>query len=79
MLQMADTDFITVIAGRNIRFHLPSNFYTSEARLVEPNEHSKMKRKWRIPFRGTPIGVSHDENVIYLAFFEPELADLGSS
>jgi hypothetical protein len=76
LLQVTDKDFIAVISGRNIRFHLPTNLATHEAHLLDPKDKTTPKRKWRIPFRGTPIGVSHDENVLYLAFDEPELADL---
>ena len=76
ILQMTEKDFITVISGRNIRFHKPSFFSAHEALLIEPADHNKVKLRWLIPFRGVPIGVSHDENVLYLAFPGPELADL---
>jgi hypothetical protein len=76
LLQITEKDFITIISGRNIRFHMPANFSTHEALLIEPADNTKVKRRWRIPFRGVPIGVSHDGNVLYLAFAEPELADL---
>ena len=76
VLQMTDADFITVIRGRNIRFHLPTTFSTSEALLIDPKNESTVKKRWKIPFRATPVGVSHDENVVYLAFREVELADI---
>jgi len=76
LLQATDKDFIALISGRNIKFHKPTNLHFSEGILVDSKDQTAVKRKWSIPFRGTPIGVSHDENVIYLAFFEPELADL---
>ena len=76
LLQITDVDFITVISGRNIRFHRPANFDSFDAVLIDPKDPAKAKRRWRIPFRGSPIGVSHDENVLYLAFPEPELNDL---
>lgn len=76
LLQITEKDFITVIAGRNIRFHLPSNFHVNEAVLLDAKDQTTIKRKWRVPFRSTPIGVSHDENVVYLGFFEPDLSDL---
>lgn len=75
LLQVTDKDFITKLMGANIRFQLPSNFYTNEAVLFDTDQVT-VKRKWRIPFRSVPIGVSHDENVLYLGFNEPELADL---
>ena len=76
LLQLTDRDFIAVVSGQNIKFHLPSNFFTEVAVLVDAKEPLTVKRRWRIPFRSSPIGVSHDENVLYLAFHEPELADL---
>ena len=76
VLQMTDADFITVVRGRNIRFHLPTTFSTSEVLLLDSRNEATVKRRWKIPFRGSPIGVSHDENVLYLAFREVELADI---
>ena len=76
LLQITGEDFVTIISGRNIKFHLPKKVYTNEVRLVEPNDPKVTRKKWKIPFRSTPIGVSYDENVLYLAFNEPELADL---
>ena len=76
LLQMTDADFITIISGRNIRFHMPANFSTFEALLLDSKDGKTIKRRWRIPFRGSPVGVSYDENVLYLAFPEPELNDL---
>lgn len=76
LLQITTTDFVTLIAGRNIRFALPSNFKPNEAVLIDEKDRSIVKRRWRIPERLEPIGVSHDENVLYLAFNEPELKDL---
>lgn len=75
-LQVTAKDFITVIGGRNIRFVLPANFSVNEAVLLDAKNEVLIKRKWRIPFRSTPIGVSHDENVLYFGFDEPELSDL---
>ncbi|MGQ0541308.1 MAG: hypothetical protein ACT4O9_05575 [Blastocatellia bacterium] len=76
LLQVTEKDFITMIAGRNIKFHLPSNFHVNEAFLLDAKDQTTMKKKWRIPFRSTPIGVSYDENVLYLGFFEQELFEL---
>lgn len=76
LLQMTDVDFISVILGRNIKFHMPANFSTFEAKLLDAKNEEMVKRTWRIPFRGSPIGVSNDENVLYLAFPDPELGDL---
>lgn len=76
LLQITDKDFITVIRGRNIRFHLPTNFSSTAAELIDAKDKTTVRRKWRIPFSSVPIGVSHDGNVLYLAFDEPELIDL---
>jgi hypothetical protein len=76
VLEITDKTFVTIISGRNIKFHLPPNFYANEVRLVDTADASKTKQKWRIPFRSTPIGISFDENVLYLGFDEPELNDL---
>lgn len=76
VLQVTPRDFVTIISGRNIKFHLPGNFFTHEAALLDAKDQTTVKRKWKIPFRTTPIGVSYDENVLYLGFDEPELAEL---
>jgi hypothetical protein len=76
LLEITDKTFVTIIKGRNIKFHLPSNFLVNEVRLMDQKDPSLIKTKWRTPFRSTPIGVSYDENVLYLAFVEPELNDL---
>jgi hypothetical protein len=76
VLEITDKTFVTVINGRNIKFHLPSNFLVNEARLMDAKDSSLIKTRWRIPFRSSPIGVSYDENVLYLGFDEPELAEL---
>ena len=76
ILQVTDKDFITVIDGKNIRFHRPANFITNKAVLLDSMDQSTVKRTWHLPFRASPIGVSYDENVVYLGFEEAELADL---
>ncbi len=62
--------------GHNIKFHLPVNFVVSEAVLVDEKDLGTIKKKWRIPFRSVPLGVSYDENVLYFGLFEPELKDI---
>jgi len=76
LLQMTNVDFITILYGRNIKFQMPANFSTFEAFLLDAKDGKTIKRKWRIPFRGIPIGISFDENVLYLGFPDPELDDL---
>lgn len=75
ILQVTDQDFVTKVLGQNIKFHLPANFFTNYAYLLNADGIA-IKRRWRIPFGSAPIGVSHDENVLYLGFAEPELSDL---
>lgn len=76
LLQATDKDFIALISGRNIKFHKPTNLNFYEAVLVDSKVRAAVKQTWLIPFRGKPIGVSHDENVLYLAFEDIELTDL---
>ncbi|HVF29852.1 MAG TPA: hypothetical protein VNA22_02730 [Pyrinomonadaceae bacterium] len=76
ILQVTPKDFIAVVSGRNIRFHLPIDLTMHEARLIDDNDKTITKRTWRIPFRAIPIGVSYDENVVYLPFEDSELAEL---
>lgn len=76
VLQITEKDFVTVVSGRNIKFHLPGNFYVNEAVLIDDKDRSIIKKRWRIPYRSVPIGVTHDENVLYLGFEEPELSQL---
>jgi len=75
LLSVTDNDFITKVLGQNVRFHLPSNFFTNDILLLS-DDGKTVKRRWRVPFASVPIGVSYDENVVYLSFNEPELADL---
>ncbi len=76
VLELTDKEFVALMLGRNIKFHLPVNFIVSEAVLVDEKDMSTVKKKWRIPFRSVPLGVSYDENVLYMGFFEPELKDI---
>jgi len=76
VLAITDSDFVTIVNERNIKFVLPANFAADEVRLVDAKDESQVKRRWRIPFRSVPIGISFDENVLYLAFPDPDLSDL---
>lgn len=76
LLQITKTSFITILLGRNIGFELPGNVTPVQAVLLDAEEGRTVKRTWAIPERLVPIGISHDENVLYLAFKEPELSDL---
>jgi hypothetical protein len=75
LLQLTTADFITIIKGRNIRFALPSNFSATAALLVDAKDNSAIKKRWALPERMQPIGISFEENVVYLEFREPELRD----
>jgi len=76
VLQITPTDFITRVGGQNIKFVLPANFLVNQDLLLDPKNPSSIKKKFLVPFRATPIGVTFDENVIYLGFDDPELHDL---
>ena len=76
LLQITSTSFITVLLGRNIGFELPGNVASGRVGLVDEKGTGAARKLWAIPRRMRPIGVSHDENVVYLAFPEPDLQDL---
>ncbi len=76
VLELTDKEFVALMLGHNIKFHLPVNFIVSEVVLVDEMDLVTIKKKWRIPFRSAPLGVSYDENVLYLGVFEPELKDI---
>jgi hypothetical protein len=76
ILQVTPTDFITKVSERNIKFLLPPEFGSDEVHLLDPKDPVKILKSWRIPFKGTPLGVLYDENAIYLSFPEPELSGL---
>ncbi len=74
--EVTENDFVTLLSSQKIKFHLPGNFYVNEIQLLDTNNRTTIKRKWRVPYRSLPIGISHDENVIYLGFDDLELAGL---
>ena len=76
VVQLTANDFVTVISGRNIKFALPANFKTNTVELLDTKTPTTIKRKWPLPFRSTPMGIMFDENVIFLGFNDPDLADL---
>ncbi len=76
LLQITRTDFITILRGINVRFEFPANFSTVRVTMPDEKDPRLIKRSWSIPERLVPIGVSHDENVLYLAFKEPDLGEL---
>lgn len=76
ILEMTDSDFVTLIQGHNIKFSMPGNFTVNRVHLLDNADVTKKVRTWRVPFRAVPIGVTYDQTVIYLAFENPELAAL---
>lgn len=76
LLQITSKDFIAIVKGRNIKFHLPSNFAAEQVLLFDGKDRAAISRSWSVPFRSKPVGVSYDSNVVYLAFPDPELSDL---
>jgi hypothetical protein len=75
-LEVTSVDFVTLIDGRSIKFQQPANFLVDEATLLDTANFTSVKKRWRIPHRGLPLGVSYDENVLYVAFSDPDLKDL---
>lgn len=76
VLELTQNEFVALMLGRNIKFHLPANFLVSEIALVDEKDLTTVKTKWRTPFRTAPLGVSYDGNVLYVGFPEPELKDI---
>lgn len=75
ILQITDSDFVTIIDNKNVGFFLPANFAFNEVKLVD-EDLVTVKRKWRIPTKLKPISISDDGKLLYLEFSEPELNDL---
>lgn len=76
VLELTEKDFVALMLGNNIKFYLPTNLVVSEALLVDDKDLTTVKKKWRMPYRAVPLGVSYDENVLYLGLPDPELKDL---
>lgn len=76
LLEARRNDLVTVVRERNVRFELPSNFFSERMFLVDSADINAVKQEWRVPKRMEPIGVTHEETVVFLSFVEPELADL---
>lgn len=76
ILEITDSDFVTLIQGHNIKFQLPHNFTVNKTYLLDNKDSSKVIQTWRIPYRTVPIGVSYDQSVLYLGFENPELKAL---
>lgn len=76
LLEMTADTFVTKVQGYNIRFALPSGVRATRIQLVDPMNETNILAIWRIPVRWVPIGISYDENVIYLSFDDADLKDL---
>jgi hypothetical protein len=76
VLEITDKEFVALMLGQNIKFHLPANFTVAEAVLFDEKDPTAIKTKWRMPFRTKPLGVSYYGNVVYLGLPDPELKDL---
>lgn len=76
VLELTEKEFVALMLGRNIKFHMPANFLVNEAALVDEKDLTIVKTKWRIPFRANPLGVSYDGNVLYLGLPDTELKDI---
>ncbi len=76
IFEITDSDFISQLHGVNIKFERPPGLRFGETILIDEKDPSRVKVRWKIPFRGKPLGVSYDGGVLYMAFREPELQDL---
>lgn len=76
ILELTDKDFITLVEGANIKFHLPANFKASEAALVDEKDLKIVATKWKLPFRTVPLSISDKGDIVYVGFSEAELSDL---
>lgn len=76
ILEMTANNFVTIVSEQNIKFHRPANFLVNEVNLVDTVDGMNVKKTWRVPFRSKPIGISYDENVLYMGFDEVELSGL---
>ena len=79
MLELTSDTFVTKVQDHNIKFALPSGVVSTQVWLVDPANEANILSLWRIPGRLMPIGVSHDQNVLYLGFDDPVLKDLALS
>lgn len=74
VLELTDDHFINLLKGQNIKFAMPGNLRPESAMLIDAS--GSIKKKWFIPYRTTPIGISYDENVLYIDLNDPELSEL---
>lgn len=76
VLEITDTHLVTKIQTANIKFDRPANIPGTEVWLSDDKDATKILKKWRIPSRLKPIGISYDANVLYLDLNIPELKDI---
>lgn len=76
LMEFSGKDFITPVEARNIKFHTPSNFLFNEIALVSEKNLSTAIRKWQVPFRTSPVGISDDGKLLYLELPHTELNEL---
>jgi len=60
------TEFIVLIQNRNIGFLRANGLYLNEVALLDNKDTNKVVRRWTIPFRSIPLGVSPDGTRLYL-------------
>lgn len=75
-LEITDAHFVTKVQGANVKFDMPGGIFATETWLLDSNDTSKTLKKWKIPSRLTPVGISYDGNVVYLDLNIPELKDI---
>ena len=76
VFEFAGKDFITSVQETNIKFFTPPNFIFNEVSLFDNKNPLAVVRKWYVPFRAVPLGVSDDDKLLYLDLPNKELNDL---
>ncbi|MBX7170136.1 MAG: hypothetical protein K1X72_04210 [Pyrinomonadaceae bacterium] len=76
VFEITANDFVTSVMNQNIKLNFPPNFTVHEVQSVDNKDLTTVIKRWKIPFRTTPLSISYDGNVIYLGLNEPELNDL---
>lgn len=76
LFEFSGKDFITSVESRNIKFYAPANFLSNEVALLTEQNPPKIIRKWQVPFRTAPTGISADGKLLYLELPYAELSDL---
>lgn len=61
-----ETEFVVLIQNRNVGFLRANGLFLNEVALLDNKDTNKIVRRWTIPFRSIPLGVSSDGMRLYL-------------